>query len=193
MDQTRKLGEVDAPARRGRARRAARAGRGGLAAGGPRARPGDGRPLRRDVRRRAAGPRDVHEYAKVRAHSGGRSAPSRRSSTCARTCWSRSRREVDHLLRRLGRRRGRATRARRRDGQGLVSDAYRKVAGDGIQIHGGIGFTWEHDLHLYFKRAKGSEVRSATRRSTASGSPAEPSCSRAPAPGEWGRGRRSPG
>ena len=39
-----------------------------------------------------------------------------------------------------------------------VSDAYRKVAGDGIQIHGGIGFTWEHDLHLYFKRAKGSEV-----------------------------------
>jgi alkylation response protein AidB-like acyl-CoA dehydrogenase len=39
-----------------------------------------------------------------------------------------------------------------------VSDAYRKVAGDGVQIHGGIGFTWEHDLHLYFKRAKGSEV-----------------------------------
>lgn len=26
-----------------------------------------------------------------------------------------------------------------------------------IQVHGGIGFTWEHDLHLYFKRAKGSE------------------------------------
>jgi len=39
-----------------------------------------------------------------------------------------------------------------------VSDAYRKVAGDGIQLHGGIGFTWEHDLHLYFKRAKSSEV-----------------------------------
>jgi alkylation response protein AidB-like acyl-CoA dehydrogenase len=39
-----------------------------------------------------------------------------------------------------------------------VSDAFRRVAGDGIQIHGGIGFTWEHDLHLYFKRAKGSEV-----------------------------------
>jgi alkylation response protein AidB-like acyl-CoA dehydrogenase len=38
-----------------------------------------------------------------------------------------------------------------------VSDAYRKVAGAGIQLHGGIGFTWEHDLHLYFKRAKGSE------------------------------------
>jgi len=38
-----------------------------------------------------------------------------------------------------------------------VSDAYRKVAAAGIQIHGGIGFTWEHDMHLYFKRAKGSE------------------------------------
>ena len=39
-----------------------------------------------------------------------------------------------------------------------VSDAYRKVSGDGIQVHGGIGFTWEHDMHLYFKRAKSSEV-----------------------------------
>ena len=38
-----------------------------------------------------------------------------------------------------------------------VSDAYRRVAAAGIQLHGGIGFTWEHDLHLYFKRAKGSE------------------------------------
>jgi alkylation response protein AidB-like acyl-CoA dehydrogenase len=38
------------------------------------------------------------------------------------------------------------------------SDAYRKVAGHGIQLHGGIGFTWEHDMHLYFKRAKSSEV-----------------------------------
>jgi len=37
------------------------------------------------------------------------------------------------------------------------SDAYRKVSGAGIQLHGGIGFTWEHDLHLYFKRAKSSE------------------------------------
>ena len=37
------------------------------------------------------------------------------------------------------------------------SDAYRNTAGEGIQIHGGIGFTWEHDMHLYFKRAKYAE------------------------------------
>ena len=33
------------------------------------------------------------------------------------------------------------------------SEAYLAVAGDRIQIHGGIGVTWEHDAHLYFKRA----------------------------------------
>jgi len=38
-----------------------------------------------------------------------------------------------------------------------ASDAYRRVAADGIQVHGGIGFTWEHDAQLYFKRAKSSE------------------------------------
>jgi alkylation response protein AidB-like acyl-CoA dehydrogenase len=38
------------------------------------------------------------------------------------------------------------------------SEAYRYVTAEGIQIHGGIGFTWEHDMHIYFKRAKGSEV-----------------------------------
>ena len=39
-----------------------------------------------------------------------------------------------------------------------TSDAYRHAAGNGIQVHGGIGFTWEHEMHLYFKRAKASEV-----------------------------------
>ena len=39
----------------------------------------------------------------------------------------------------------------------FVSDAYRKVAAENIQIHGGVGFTWEYDCHLYFKRAKSDE------------------------------------
>ncbi len=39
----------------------------------------------------------------------------------------------------------------------FTSDAFAKIAGDGIQIHGGLGFTWEQDLHLYYKRAKVSE------------------------------------
>ena len=38
------------------------------------------------------------------------------------------------------------------------SEAYSWVAGETIQVHGGIGFTWEHDAHLYFKRAKASEL-----------------------------------
>ena len=40
----------------------------------------------------------------------------------------------------------------------LASDAFRQAAADNIQIHGGVGFTWEYDAQLYFKRAKGSEV-----------------------------------
>jgi alkylation response protein AidB-like acyl-CoA dehydrogenase len=39
-----------------------------------------------------------------------------------------------------------------------TSDAFSKVAAEGIQIHGGMGFTWEHDAHLYLKRAKADEV-----------------------------------
>ena len=35
-----------------------------------------------------------------------------------------------------------------------VGESSRKVCGNAIQVHGGIGFTWEYDLHLYFKRAK---------------------------------------
>jgi alkylation response protein AidB-like acyl-CoA dehydrogenase len=38
------------------------------------------------------------------------------------------------------------------------SEAYFKAAGDTIQIHGGMGFTWEHPAHLYFKRAKASSI-----------------------------------
>jgi alkylation response protein AidB-like acyl-CoA dehydrogenase len=39
-----------------------------------------------------------------------------------------------------------------------ASDAYIQTAINTIQIHGGIGFTWDNDTHLWFKRAKASEV-----------------------------------
>jgi alkylation response protein AidB-like acyl-CoA dehydrogenase len=39
-----------------------------------------------------------------------------------------------------------------------ASEVFSHVAGENIQIHGGIGFTWEHDAHLYLKRAKASEL-----------------------------------
>ncbi len=42
------------------------------------------------------------------------------------------------------------------------STAYFTVAAENIQIHGGIGFTWEHHAHLYFRRAKASEVMFGT-------------------------------
>ncbi|MEU6757970.1 acyl-CoA dehydrogenase family protein [Streptomyces sp. NPDC046685] len=37
-------------------------------------------------------------------------------------------------------------------------EALRMTAGEAIQLHGGIGFTWEHDAHLYFKRAAADEL-----------------------------------
>ncbi|MCE2391461.1 MAG: acyl-CoA/acyl-ACP dehydrogenase [Proteobacteria bacterium] len=42
--------------------------------------------------------------------------------------------------------------------QAYASDAYFRAAADCIQIHGGVGFTWEHPAHLYFKRAKSSAL-----------------------------------
>jgi len=38
------------------------------------------------------------------------------------------------------------------------SDAFQFCAGAAIQIHGGVGFTWEYDCHLYFKRAKNTQM-----------------------------------
>jgi alkylation response protein AidB-like acyl-CoA dehydrogenase len=42
------------------------------------------------------------------------------------------------------------------------SEAFFSVAAETIQVHGGIGFTWEHDAHLYFKRAKTDELMFGT-------------------------------
>jgi alkylation response protein AidB-like acyl-CoA dehydrogenase len=42
--------------------------------------------------------------------------------------------------------------------KGWISEAYRRVATQAHQIHGAVGFTKEHDLELYFRRAKAGEV-----------------------------------
>ena len=39
-----------------------------------------------------------------------------------------------------------------------ATEAFELAATENIQIHGGVGFTWEYDCHLYFKRAKAIEV-----------------------------------
>jgi alkylation response protein AidB-like acyl-CoA dehydrogenase len=39
-----------------------------------------------------------------------------------------------------------------------AGDAQARTAKEGIQIHGGIGYTWEHDVHLYVKRAKVNDM-----------------------------------
>ena len=38
------------------------------------------------------------------------------------------------------------------------SEAYTRAAATSIQVHGGVGFTWDHDAHLYFKRATSSAL-----------------------------------
>jgi alkylation response protein AidB-like acyl-CoA dehydrogenase len=46
----------------------------------------------------------------------------------------------------------------------VCSEAFLQIAGESIQLHGGIGFTWEHDAHLYLKRAKATELLSGGHR-----------------------------
>ncbi len=59
------------------------------------------------------------------------------------------------------------------------SEAYFHTSAENIQIHGGIGFTWEHPAHLYFKRAKCSELLF--------GDPTLPPGAAGPAPGHLSR------
>jgi alkylation response protein AidB-like acyl-CoA dehydrogenase len=40
----------------------------------------------------------------------------------------------------------------------FCSDTYFRCAAESVQIHGGVGFTWEYDVHLYFKRARSTEI-----------------------------------
>jgi alkylation response protein AidB-like acyl-CoA dehydrogenase len=43
-----------------------------------------------------------------------------------------------------------------------VGECQRLVVQDGLQLHGGIGYTWEHDLHLFLKRAKSADAQFGT-------------------------------
>ena len=60
------------------------------------------------------------------------------------------------------------------------SEAYFHAAAENIQIHGGIGFTWEHPAHLYFKRAK--SLRAAVRRPDVPPRAARPAHGMSPSP-----------
>ena len=90
--------------------------------------------------------------------SAGPSEASRRSSTGARTCSCSSK----------ARARPSSTPRRSPTADELAiaasvakmacSEAFLHVALDNMRIHGGIGFTWEHDAHLYVRRAKATEL-----------------------------------
>ncbi len=92
--------------------------------------------------------------------SAARSVRSRPSSTSAPTCCSRSSRPSRPPTTACG------APPRMNDelpsvaslAKAYCSEAYFHAAAENIQIHGGIGFTWEHPAHLYFKRAKSSEL-----------------------------------
>ena len=138
---------------------------------GPRAadaRGGDAR-RRRALSRASRGLR-----ARTASSSASRSASTRRSSTSARTCCSpcEAARSIVYLA-------AWAARERRADAGVLASmakatagDAYRRAAADNLQIHGGVGFTWEYDCHLYLRRARSDDAWfGSARASSASGSP----------------------
>ena len=149
---------VEAVGSRRRAARSARAG----ALLDRRDRPRQGRAVRRDVRRRAEGARDERRVRQgARAVRQARSAASRPiQHKCANmmvqvesaksatyyAAWAVANDVAEAHLAAV-------------HGQGRTPPTPTAAsAAEGIQIHGGIGFTWEHDMHLYFKRAKGSEV-----------------------------------
>ena len=57
---------------------------------------------------------------------------------------------------------GRGASAPRAMAKLLASETYRSIAEESVQFHGGIGFTWEHDCHLFLKRALLNEMLGGT-------------------------------
>ena len=54
--------------------------------------------------------------------------------------------------------------------KGFVGEAATMITGENIQVHGGVGFTWDVDCHLFFRRAKANDVLFGTRAGSASAS-----------------------
>ena len=92
--------------------------------------------------------------------SAARSPRSRPPRTRRPTCWPmsswRSRRPT--TPRRRSTRATTTCRRWRRSPRRQASEAYLQTAIHAVQMHGGIGFTWDNDTHLWFKRAKSSEI-----------------------------------
>ena len=133
--------------------------------------PGAGaRPHRRRARRRARRRRPAHAWRwpsstpRTASSSTARSAPTRASRTAARRCCSRSRARASLTYY--------AAWAADAEPETLplaasmakayASDAGWRVTASSLQVHGGIGFTWEHDLHFFLKR--GQDGRAPVRR-----------------------------
>ena len=99
------------------------------------------------VRQGAGAVRSAHRHLPGHQAQGGRHAPSRRAGPGG------------HALRGvgLGRRRPRARRAAAMC-KGYVAEAADFVTAESIQVHGGVGFTWDVDCHLLYRRAKQDDL-----------------------------------
>ncbi len=93
---------------------------------------------------------------KTASSSAGRSAPTRRSPTAARRCCWRPRTRARPSTAPPGPPTPTPTRCRSSASmaKAYASDAGWRVPDASIQVHGGIGFTWEHDLHFFLKRGR---------------------------------------
>ena len=102
-------------------------------------------------------PRDVGRLrARAATRSAGRSRRSRRSSTSSPTCTSRTSWRARTATTARGRSQTSAKELPVAAARRAISatQAYHFASKENIQIHGGIGFTWEYDCHLFYRRAK---------------------------------------
>ena len=92
--------------------------------------------------------------------SAGRSARSRRSSTCSPTCMSRRRWRARIAITAPGRSRPTPSELPEAAAAARISatQAFQHCAKNNIQVHGGMGFTWEFDCHMYYRRANATAL-----------------------------------